>query len=386
MVLTVLVISRQKGEEKEFQQQEAAKEVPFFPDFNPEAVTHITVEKISDSLDFKKEGGYWMVANAGQSPILQDSIDESQEPKAGEEAPETPAETTEEGGFKKVAEGPVEGAEGTPNEEQPEKPPKPEKVLKYYRADETLVADGILNAIKDLKREELVSSDPENKTQFQVLNSIVGIDVTAEDAEGNVLAHFIIGKAADMMSTSNYVRKADEDDIYEVRQALQNMFGRPFNAWRDKTMFYFDATGITEFKLTGTTDGDLTFNKDADGVWQGEEGITWPVDTAKVGEAVEQMSLLKATDFAGAYVKPEDTGLENPTKRVIATGLEGSYQLIIGTLTDDGKYYCSVNDDNTVWMVLESDIKQVFLDRDSLEQKPVPETPPAVESNPEITD
>ena len=346
VALLVVVLTQNKGKQRAFEEQQAAKEVPFFPDFNPDAVANIKVEKLQDSLEFKKEGGYWMVGNAGQSSILKESMEESEE-ETGEE-----------------------GDEDTPTDE-PGEEEEPEEELRYFRADETLVS-GILSEIEKMKREEKVSSDPEKKTEFYVLNSIVGIDVRAEDADGNEVAHFIVGKAADMMSMSNYVRQADEDDIYEVRQALQNLFGRPFHAWRDKGMFDFDYFPIDKFRLLGTEEGDIEFYKDEEGGWHCDD-LSWDFDEAKLSSAVENMSFLEAQDFAGPYVRREETGLDDPKKRVIASGPEGSFELIIGELTDDGKYHCSTGDDDSIFMVNEPDIKGIFLGRKALERVAPPE-------------
>jgi len=345
LVLLGIVLMQNKKEEKTYKKQQEAKNIPFFPEFNPDAVADIKVTKINDSLDFKKEGGYWMVANTGMAPQLKENAKKSKE-----------------------------GEKSTPEIEETE---KPEENYTYYRADETQVADGILKAIKDLKREERVSRDKESHTKFYV-SPIVGIDVTAEDTDGNLLAHFIVGKASDMASTSNYVRQADEDDVYEVRQGLQNLFNKPFNAWRDKGMFEFDKTLVNKFTLVGTPDGDIEFTKDDAGAWH-NENLKWPYDEAKINTAVETMSFLKAMDFAGPQIQREDTGLDGSTKKVAVSGTEGPYELIIGNSTGEGKYYCSTGSDNSIFVVKESDIKAIFLERSTLEKAP---TPPPTETAP----
>jgi len=334
VVLLGIVLMQNKKQERTYKEQQEAKNIPFFPDFNPDAVANIKVTKINDSLDFKREGGYWMVANTGMSPQIKENMEK---PKEGEQSTAEVEETRQ-----------------------------PEENYTYYRADETQVTDGILKAIKDLKREEHVSRDKESHTKFYV-SPIVGIDVTAEDTDGNVLAHFIVGKASDMTSTSNYVRQADEDDVYEVRQGLQNLFNKPFNAWRDKTMYQFDKSLINKILFVGTPDGDVEFTKDDSGAWHNET-IEWPFDEAKINTAIETMSYLKALDFASPHIRREDTGLDESTKKVVVSGTEGSYELIIGNATKDGKYNCSTGIDDSIYMAKESDIKAIFLERQTLEK------------------
>ena len=132
-LLLFLVLMQNKGKEKEFEEQQAAKEVLFYPDFNPDAVARIRVEKLQDSLDFKKEGAYWMVANVGQSPILMESIEEGSE-ESGEEVEEDGEDET-----------PGDGDEEASEEETEET----EENLRHFRADETML-EGILGAIESM--------------------------------------------------------------------------------------------------------------------------------------------------------------------------------------------------------------------------------------------
>ena len=332
-ILLLLVFQQKKKEQKSFDEMQAAGEVLFYPEFDPDRVAHIKVLKVNDSVDMIKEGGYWMVSDIGMTPMLMEKIDESTDD--GEEGAE------------------IEGP-----------PPDPE--YKYYRAEETLVIDGLLNAIDIMKREERVSHDPGKHTSFYVLNSIVGIEVLAEDADGNELAHLIVGKASEPIPTYTYVRDFNEDDVYQVKQPLQNMLSIPFNAWRDKIIFNFDKGSINRLTFKHADDGDLEFIIDENGAWSGVN-VNWNVNGSNLDSVLDKFSYLRASDFAPPHLQREEMGLTSPEQSLIASGLEGSYELILGALSDTGLYYCTAGHDESVFTMNEPDIRAIFIGKDKLE-------------------
>jgi len=347
IVLLAVVLGRGKSKERVYEEQQAQKEELVFPDFNPDSVAQITLSSLQNGVvDFKKIGGYWMVADGGQHEITE---------KAVEEAEEESVEGDETAGDEEIA--PVEEPEAEP---------------RYYRADENQVVDGILASINDMKKGIVVSHDRSKHTsEFQV-GRVLGIEMQVKDIDGNLLAHFYIGKAADMLS--NYIRFNDEDEVYEVRQALRNLTGKPFSAWRDKTMFQFAPEMIERVQFIDTDGGVLEFTRDPENNWV-NEALDWPFDGPLIDTAIQRMSGLTATDFAPAHIMPEEMGLDDSARRIVVEGGGESYELIIGETGDAGKIFCTTDHDDSKFMVSESDIDIVFLGRDKLEL----EEPPASE-------
>lgn len=359
IVLLALVLGRGKSKERVYEEQQAQKEELVFPDFNPDSVAQITLSSLQNGvIDFKKIAGYWMVAEGGQHEIAAKAAEEAEEESVeGDETDEPSDDTTgdETAGDEEIA--PVE---------------EPEAELRYYRADENQVVDGILASIKDMKKGIVVSHDRSKHTaEFQV-GRVLGIEVQVEDIDGNLLAHFYIGKEADMLS--NYIRFNDEDEVYEIKQALRNLTGKPFTAWRDRTMFEFAPEAIDRAQFIDSDGEVLEFIRDPENNWV-NEALDWSFDGPKIDTAIQRMSGLAATDFASRHVMPEEMGLDDSAKRVVVEGAGESYELIIGEMGDAGKIYCTTGHDDSKFMVSESDIDIVFLSRVKLEL----EEPPASE-------
>jgi hypothetical protein len=355
IALLAIVIAKNQEQERSVEERKSVEEALVFPDFNPDAVASMTIQGLQTGIvEFKKEAGYWMVANGGNHPVMGEAVEEV----SGEDEDEAVEEALEE---------PSEGEDGS-DDDGGEKVEKPEKKLSYFRADETQVVDGVLKKIKEIPLGKRVSTDKEKHNQFQV-SEILAFEVTARDSDDNELAHFFVGNASDQLSSSNYMRfSADSDDVYEIKGAWRNLVGKPFTAWRNKTMFYFDPNSILNLELYGTEDGDLAFSKDDNGIWN-IEGQDWEIDDVRFGNIIDTMSTLQATDFAPIGVPLEETGLDAPVQRVAAAGAEGTFELAIGNVSEAGKYYCLISgDDETIFMVNEPDIKAMLVGRERLEK------------------
>ena len=64
VVLLLFVLSKGKSKQKVYEEHQAEKETLVYPDFDPDAVAHLTLSSLQGGvIDFKKMGGYWMVAD-----------------------------------------------------------------------------------------------------------------------------------------------------------------------------------------------------------------------------------------------------------------------------------------------------------------------------------
>ncbi len=372
IVLLAIYISKNHGQERAMEERKSQEEALVFPDFNPDAAASITITGLQTGIvKFEKEAGYWMVANGGEHPVMGEAVEEaaSEPVEAGEEvATEEPSD-----GQKQIDEPDGElKAEGIVEVEAGNEPKAPEKKLHYYRADESQVVDGVLKMIKEMPHGIRVSTDKEKHNQFQV-SSILAFDVDVRDLDGAELAHFLVGNAADQLSTENYIRfSEDSDEVYRIKGGWRNLVGKPFQAWRDKTIFFFDPAGISHITLYGTPDGDLAFTRGEDGEWS-VDGQDWEVDKVRLDSLVSKLSTLKATDFAPTNVPPEKTGLASSVKKIVAEGSEGTFELTIGDASEAGKYYSSVTGDDTIYMLNDPDVSELLAGREKLAKVAPPE-------------
>ena len=100
-----------------------------------------------------------------------------------------------------------------------------------FPAEPRLVND-ILDRLPKFYADQVISTNPDNRSLFQVDSS--GVEVWINQ-EGEEVGHFIVGKPGpDFLST--YVRAANSDKVIQVPEYLPNLF-KGQKTWREKTIF-----------------------------------------------------------------------------------------------------------------------------------------------------
>lgn len=106
-----------------------------------------------------------------------------------------------------------------------------------------------------------------------------------------------------------------------------------------------------------------------EGVWYFEDDMEAWVDQTEAYEIVDAASHLTsvdAVDDAGALA---DYGLETPAYTVIVKGAEGSETIIyIGNILEDGTYYATIGEKDTVYIISEQLAGALQFDRELLKE------------------
>lgn len=163
-----------------------------------------------------------------------------------------------------------------------------------YAADSGLVVN-LLNQANRIEVKNLVSSNPEKQSVFQVDSTGVLVRLSAQ---GTDKAAFIVGKPSSTFSET-FVRKDGSPDVYLADGYLQGTFKRGANDLRDKTIFKTDAASIRSVTYHyGDTTFTLALN---DTVWQiGKENA----NTAGVRTLLQALSNIQADDFIDSTLAP----------------------------------------------------------------------------------
>jgi hypothetical protein len=189
-----------------------------------------------------------------------------------------------------------------------------------------------------------------------VLSALVGIEVIAYDNEMNKIAEIIIGGSGAAFS-STYVRKPDQDEIYEVPSNLTAIYGTNLMMLRDRNIFQAAPETITAVAITDNVgDGTVTLTR-SEGAWSGVDanGASFEIDPAKVDTILSTLGNLSANSFVDPSQPPRFT--EEPdydemdpykltTPNVVIsfqTADNVTHTLIVGRL-QGSTYFCALAD------------------------------------------
>ena len=187
-----------------------------------------------------------------------------------------------------------------------------------FPAEPRLVND-ILDRLPKFYAEQVISTNPDNRSLFQVDSS--GVEVWINQ-EGEQIGHFIVGKPGpDFLST--YVRAADSDEVIQVSEYLPSLFKNQ-KTWREKTIFDLSLDDVLSYEYDSPSRGHVLVSR-AEGMgWELQEPATGMIDNeSMISTAMQSFCRLRAADFADT-VTVADTGIEADTSWVSATLADGS--------------------------------------------------------------
>lgn len=129
-----------------------------------------------------------------------------------------------------------------------------------FRADQSNVAQ-LLHQAKNLEVKNVVSSNPEKQSMFQVDSA--GTQVTLYEG-GNETASFVLGKTGPTFSQT-YARRKGSDEVVLVSNMMNYVFTRSIKEWRDRSIVTIPKETIK--RLTYQF-GDTTFTLEfKDSLW-----------------------------------------------------------------------------------------------------------------------
>ena len=127
---------------------------------------------------------------------------------------------------------------------------------------------GALVGLADLQIVEPKTARPERHAQLELEDpsgdQAASLGLTLADADGNVLADVIVGKAKG--DRGRFVRRAGEDQTWQVDGRLQAP--RSADGWVDKQLLRVPASDVTAVSVTHPDGERVALTKDDSGDWQ----------------------------------------------------------------------------------------------------------------------
>ncbi|MGA7161162.1 MAG: DUF4340 domain-containing protein [Bacteroidota bacterium] len=190
-----------------------------------------------------------------------------------------------------------------------------------YRANQSNVTS-LIHQSKNLAVKEIVSSNPEKRSIFQVDSA--GTLVTIFQ-NGQQCASFIVGKLGQNYSET-YVRKDQSNDVDIIDGPLSFTFKRGVKDWRDKTVFNIPKETIT--KISYQFPGESFSLSLRDSVWM--IGDNKP-KMSDVSSLLTSLSSIEADDFVDSVLAP--------APKIAATISVGDVQLRFSESKNKDNYF-----------------------------------------------
>lgn len=300
-------------------QSRLAAEAPraLFPHLAVDQIARVEIEHLLDGVQLQKTGAEWQV-EAKTSPL------QAQLEAPSEKMPEPTAATDH---------------AGTPS-----------------FAANTEQVEAMLELLQSLQVGTVASRNPENFDKLQV--GKIGTQVRAYAADGNVLAHLIVGKQGpDYVST--YVRQDGDDAVYLVSDQLPGRFPAQAAQWRDRRVWALDPDQIRTV-IVERLDGGFAISKNPEGLFVVEgHPDAGTLDAEKVGAWFAQWATIQAAKFAEG-VSREQAGLQKPKVQVTVTMADGAPQtLALGSDAPGGVPYGALAGKSDLY-VLSTSLRNAF--------------------------
>jgi hypothetical protein len=319
------------------------KELQFFPEIKEDAIGSITITKGFQKLELRKKGDVWVVV----------------QPSAMKSKKED-----------KVQEGLPLGGEPVGGDSSAMETETAETHEKEYPVDSASITTA-LEKVVTLKKNVLISENPEKQTKFEV-DSVKGTFVDIADNSGKAVGSFIVGKSGPDY-TSNYVRKMGSNSVYMAPGNVRNAFYTDLKRWRNKSILKFDKTTAKGITLAAKDSAVITLAKaDTGNPWQILDPIKNPAKTEEVDAILNKLSVLNASDFQDEVLEDTAMGFDSPHLAVTVSFVNGSSRSVIfGKKNKDNKYWVKTDSREQIFLIGEYYVNQINKKLDDLKGEPL---------------
>lgn len=165
-----------------------------------------------------------------------------------------------------------------------------------YPANGDLVT-GMLKSLEELKLEDVISSNPQNRGTYQVDSSGVAVKIWTGE---KMALDLVIGKSSSDW-THTFVRYADRNEVYRADGVISYNFNRRPDDWRDKSILKVDEKQVQRIVLEYPKDKKTVTVARADSThWTvaGGTSAATPADSAAAARLVASAAKLLTTEFA----------------------------------------------------------------------------------------
>ncbi len=220
----------------------------------------------------------------------------------------------------------------------------------FFPADEERV-DGFFKAMYSLKEGALVSNNPERTTIFSV-NEKNGTRVRVWNHKDRTVADFYAGE---IIPDGQYLRRADEDEVFQTIPSLARFLNTPVDEWKDKTLLSVKEADVRRLALK-TPDEERILEKQ-EGVWRMIQPDDYETDALAVRTLFDQLKKLRANTFADS-TDASQVDFSNPDYKISVRMNDDSLQLVLFKKADEGDFYFAKYGDREMVYTVD----QLFID------------------------
>jgi hypothetical protein len=212
---------------------------------------------------------------------------------------------------------------------------------------EARAIEDMLAKVSAFSRKDIISSNPDKQALYQV--DSMGVFVTIQDAGGDTLVRFVVGKPGpDYRST--YVRDFASNDVVLASGYLRPVFDRGKRTWQDRTVFSAEPDAILEMEITRPGEAFTLAMNDA-GEWFISRPESASCDQAAANRLVRTLAYLRADDLAGRMPLPA-SGLAGSDSSVAFRTVAGIREvLLFGNQVEERRTYAKRAESDIVYLL-----------------------------------
>jgi hypothetical protein len=226
-----------------------------------------------------------------------------------------------------------------------------------FRADDKTIGQ-LLSAVSHLEVGEMISSNPQKQSFFQVDN-FTGTTISFFTPTG-LQASLVVGKTSgDFLHT--YLRKANSDQVYLGSGILSSIIQKNTEEWKDRSIFAFDPGRIKELEF-GDKDERFRLIK-SDSLWN--LSLSPYRESTKANQAAVNDYLLTLSNIKGDAMakRPEVAQLDfgKPEFELTVTLSDGrTVKLLVAQIYSGAdRYYAKTDQAANVFVLYEYTFKRL---------------------------
>lgn len=222
-----------------------------------------------------------------------------------------------------------------------------------FKASQTKV-DELLTEFRNFQLDSLVSTNPDNETQFGVASSS-GTLAVLTTPEGQKT--FFVG-AQGPRSSTYFIKPKESNTVYLANGDLTKLVNQSANDWRDKTLVDISPEQIKEItvKYQGKV---ITVSKNTDGKWQ----ANWGKQTKLLGDVTADRLTQTINPLTGNMIATPDqiTDVKNARDKGSVTFVITDGRTKIVSVVKTGNGWFAQGPDNDMIVSLPDDKVKSFM-------------------------
>ncbi len=228
-----------------------------------------------------------------------------------------------------------------------------------FPADNEKIND-FLKAMHSLKEGALVSQNPERAAIFSV-DKKRGTHVQVWNHKDRAIADFYAGE---IIPDGQYIKRTDEDEVYQTVPSLIQFLIESLDGWKDKTLMSIEEADVRRLAIKSPEE-ELVIEK-KENTWRVIQPEDYEADNLAIRTLFDQLRKLRANALAES-TEVSQVDFTDPDYKLSIRMNDDSLKLVLFEKSEEGdSYFAKSGDKDMVYSVDQLLIDSVF----GLEFKP----------------